>query len=245
MESKELKSSFKIHPLHVGTITRPATSMCYGLDPGKMMRFPLICWYVEGGPKKVLVDTGGVDPSEAKPQWLPYERTQDQSLDRALREIGVRCEDIDVVVITHLHWDHSGGLGLFPKAEIIVQEAELESARSPFPVVAHGYIPSTLSDVDYTVITGDQEISKGITLMLTPGHTYGMQGVLVEGETRRIFIASDTFGLFKNLEQDPPMISGSYVDLKAYYGSLEKIAGLSAFVLPGHDSRVFEERVYC
>ena len=61
---------------------------------------------------------------------------------------------------------------------------------------------------------------------------------------RKYFIASDTIGLFRNLESEPPLVSGIYVDLKKYYESLEKITGLSAFVLPGHDPKVFEREVY-
>jgi glyoxylase-like metal-dependent hydrolase (beta-lactamase superfamily II) len=83
-----------------------------------------------------------------------------------------------------------------------------------------------------------------VNVILTPGHTYGLQGVLVEGKARRIFIAGDTLPLFANLEQDPPAISNIFVDLRKYYESLDKITRLSAFILPGHDFRVFERKVY-
>ena len=71
-----------------------------------------------------------------------------------------------------------------------------------------------------------------------------MQGVLVEAQNRRYVIAGDTFGLFKNLEQNPPLISGFHVELRKYYESIKKIMKLSAFILPGHDFRVFEKEVY-
>lgn len=229
-------STLKVHPLHVGTITRPAERFCYGLEPGKSADFPLICWYIEGSDKRILVDTGGGDPSQADQRWLPYRRENDQSVENTLKKIGVKCEEIEIVIITHLHWDHRAGIGLFPKAKIIVQQEELRSASSPFGICGE--------DIEYTVISGDKEIAEGVKVILTPGHTYGLQGVLVEGETRRIFIAGDTFGLFKNLEHDPPVISGIYVDLQKYYESLEKIAKLSAFILPSHDFRVFEREVY-
>ncbi len=237
-------ASLKIRPLHVGTITRQAMTFCYWLDPGKLVDVPLISWYIEGSDKKILVDTGGGDPSQALPRWKPYIRTEDQSLENALKKVEVRCEDIDIVIVTHLHWDHSAGNGLFPKANIIVQKEELFVARSPFPIMTHAFIKSIVEDINYTVVSGDQEISKGIKVFLIPGHTYGMQGVLVDAETKRYFIASDTFGFFKNLETDPPTISGIYVDLKKYYESLEKISQLSAFILPGHDFKVFDREVY-
>ena len=75
--------------------------------------------------------------------------------------------------------------------------------------------------------------------------TYSSKGVLVEAETRRILIAGDAISFFRNLEKDPPVISGFYVDMKAYYRSLEKMAGLKAdLILPGHDFKVFEKEAY-
>jgi len=239
-------SSLKIYPLHLGTITRQAMSFCYQLEPGKLMDAPIISWYIDGSDKKILVDTGGVAPSKAHPRWAPYRREEGQSIENVLRKFGLACEDIDIVIMTHLHWDHCGGNGLFRKAKIIVQQEELTAARSPFPISAHtfGHIRNMIEEIDYTIISGDKEIAEGVTAILTPGHSYGMQGVLVEAKNGRYLIAGDTFGLFKNLEQNPPMISGSYVDLRKYYESIEKIMKLSAFILPGHDFKVFEKEVY-
>lgn len=234
-----------IRPLHVGTVTRSTMVFAYMLDPGTVMDAAVIAWYIEGSDKKILVDTGGGDPANIPhPRLKPYRREKDQSIENALKKIGVECRDIDIVIVTHLHWDHSAGNGLFPNAELIVQQEELRSARSPFPIHVHGYIKSMVEDIDYTVISGDKEIAKGVTVILTPGHTYGLQGVLVEAPTRRYFIAGDTIGLFRNLEFEPPLVGGIYVDLQKYYESLEKISKLSAFILPGHDPKVFEKEVY-
>jgi glyoxylase-like metal-dependent hydrolase (beta-lactamase superfamily II) len=232
----------KVYPLHVGTMTRQITNFCQGLKP-EIVDLPLICWYIEGSDKRILVDTGGGEPSAADPKRRPYRRDKDQAPENALKKIGINFKDIDLVVITHFHWDHSAGCGLFPKAKIIVQSEELRSANS-LPVATPGYTRDVPENVNYTVISGDKEIAKGVRVILTPGHTYGLQGVLVEGETRPIFIASDTYPLFKNLESDPPTISNIYVDKEKYYDSINKIIQLSAFVLPGHDFRVFEREVY-
>jgi N-acyl homoserine lactone hydrolase len=234
----------RIIPLHLGTITRPMSGFGYGFGHN-IIDVPLIGWYIEGSDKKILVDTGGGDPAKAPPRAAPYRREEDQSLERALQKIGVRCDEIDIVVITHLHLDHCGENDLFPGAKILIQRRELEAARSPYPITAEGYIRKMVDEIDYTVIYGDKKISKDVKVIYMPGHTFGFQGVLVEAETRRIMIAGDAVSFFKNLEQDPPLVSGFYVDLKAYYKSLEKMAGLKAdLILPGHDFKVFEKEAY-
>jgi N-acyl homoserine lactone hydrolase len=237
-------SSIKIHPLRLGTITRHNNVFAYWLEPKTIIDAPLIAWYIEGSNKKILVDTGGGDPLKMSTRFQPYRRENDESLENALQKVGVRLDDIDIVVATHLHWDHSGGNDLFPKAKIILQSEELRTARSPLPAQEHGYVKRLVEDVNYTVISGDQKIADGVQVMLTPGHSYGMQGVLVEAAERRYFIAGDTYGLFRNLASDPPLISGIYVDMRMYYESVAKISKLDAFILPGHDVRVFDRSEY-
>jgi N-acyl homoserine lactone hydrolase len=236
-------SSIRIHPLHLGTLTRPKDQFGYRLQPGILIDVPLIAWYIDGAAKKILVDTGGLEPSEA-PLRAPYVRKKDQTIDNALRKIGVNFRDIDIVIMTHLHWDHCGGLPELSASQIIVQEEELLSARSPLPLYNNDDLKKIIYDIDYTVISGDKQIVEGVSVIFTPGHTYGLQGVLVEAETQRYFIAGDTFCLFECLNRKPPLISGIYVDLRSYYKSMERISGLSAFVLPGHDFKVFDKEIY-
>jgi N-acyl homoserine lactone hydrolase len=233
--------AIRIHPLHLGTMTRHKDIMGYRLEPGKLIDVPLIAWYIEGAAKKIIVDTGGLEPSEV-PRRAPYKK--EDSVDGALRKIGVSAKDIDIVIMTHLHWDHCGGIREIPAKSIIVQEEELLSARSPLPLYNNEDFKRLIYDVDYTLVSGDTEIVEGVSVVLTPGHTYGLQGVLVEAETQRYFIAGDTICLFECLNRRPPLISGIYVDLKKYYESLEKMNGLAASILPGHDFKVFDRKEY-
>jgi N-acyl homoserine lactone hydrolase len=237
-------TSLRIYPLNVGTITRQIANFCHNLEP-KIVDLPLICWYIDGSDKRILIDTGGGDPAATYPRFQPYKRAADQSIENALKKIGIGCEDIEIVIATHLHWDHSAGNNLFPNAKIIVQEEELRLARNPFPVTIHTYINDMVKNVEYTIISGDTEITNGVHAILTPGHTYGLQGVLVQGEKQKIFIAGDTYPIFKNFQQTSPVISTLYVDIKSYYQTVKKITDLSAFVLPGHDFGVFEKEYYC
>jgi glyoxylase-like metal-dependent hydrolase (beta-lactamase superfamily II) len=242
-ETKEEEmTQLKIHPLHLGTITRAVAKFCPGLDPAIIADLPVVAWYIEGSDKKILVDTGGTDPSQANPQWFPYRRNDDQSMEKALKKIDLRCEDIDVVIITHFHWDHASGNLLFPRAKFVVQEVELRHTRS-LPPDAPGMCPPAMLAIDYSTISGDTEIGKGVKTIFTPGHTHGTQGVLVEGE-RRIFIAGDTIPLFKNIESDPFVMSSISDNPAMYRESLTRIKELSAFILPNHDPGVFDKTFY-
>ncbi len=234
----------RIHPLNVGTITRPKVQFYFEFSElFNMLEAPVIAWYIEGADKKILVDTGGEDADEVTNRTL-YTQTPDQKIEAALGRLGVTCEEIDIVVNTHLHWDHCGGNNRFPQAKFLVQEEELRIAGDPLPLHAGGYSSEAIQKTRFTTLRGDTQIVDGISVLIAPGHSTGMQGVLVEAETRRCFIASDTVGLFECLEKSPPVPGAVYVDLRDYYSSLERIRELGAITLPGHDPRVFDREVY-
>lgn len=234
--------SLCVYPLHVGTITRQLANFCRGLKPGVVGDLPLICWYIDGSDKKILVDTGGGDPLQASHRWLPYSRNDDQSVENVLKRIGLTCGDIDIVIVTHMHWDHTGGNKLFANAKIVVQDIELKNAAAP--EAAGNCLPGMIEDVGYTTVSGDTEIADGVEVVLTPGHTWGTQGVLVRGRTGRIFLPSDSLPLYKNIETKPFEVSDIFVDLQVYRESLDKIAKLSATILPSHDFEVLKKETY-
>ncbi len=237
-------ASIKIHPLNLGTITRPKVQFYFEFSElFNMLEAPVIAWYIEGADKKILVDTGGEDADEVTNRTL-YAQTADQKIEAALGKLGVECEEIDVVINTHLHWDHCGGNNRFPRAEFFVQEEELRIARDPLPLHAGGYSSKAIEETRFTTLKGDAEIVEGVSVLLTPGHSTGMQGVLVEAETQKCFIAGDTVALFECLEKDPPVPGAVYVDLRDCYASLKRIRELGALALPGHDPKVFEREVY-
>lgn len=78
-------SSLSVRPLYLGEITRQKMLFAYWEDPGMVIDAPVIAWYIEGGDKKILVDTGGGDPTVLHDsRFMPYKREENQAIENVL-----------------------------------------------------------------------------------------------------------------------------------------------------------------
>lgn len=244
-----------IHPLHIGSITGEMSTFTYMRNVGRTITFPVIVWYVEGADARILVDTAAPPPDQLPSPRPYYSQPPEQHLERALASLGVRPDDVEVVVLTHLHWDHCLNAHLFPKARFVVQREELRYAIAPLPVHYPQYnnpCPGTRAPLPpglkVEVIAGDRDLVKGVSLVHLPGHTPGMQGVRVETGESVYLIAGDNVPFYENWEGEPPDLphipSNLHVDLEAYMASLTRMETLADRILPGHDPRVFDRKTY-
>ena len=242
-----------IYPLLLGTFPNVEKSLfTYACNQGVKLSACCIGWYIEGALKRVLVDTGPSNPDLAA-RYHPHlglSRNK-ASLEDALSRFGVRPQDIDLVIFTHLHWDHCYNLELLTKAIFWVQKEEIRYAVSPLPIHRVGYeagikglIPSWMSVFDrMNIVDGEEEILPGVSVVNLHGHTPGFQGVMIETEKGRHLIAGDAIPLFENWENRIP--HGVHVDLHASEETFKKINSLKPdVILPGHDERVFERETY-
>ena len=151
-------------------------------------RMPVNVHLIEHPDARILVDTG---MTELHPLVA--------DMDPLLTPLSVDPASIDIVVNTHLHFDHCGGNHLFAGTPIYVQRAELEDARAgdytiPEWVDAPG--------VEYVVVDGEHELLPGIRLVPAPGHSRGMQVVVVETDGGRVVVGGDVAVTFAELD-DP------------------------------------------
>jgi N-acyl homoserine lactone hydrolase len=230
-------NNFSIRPLRLGTIRRKKENMSYQCGVKEVMDYPLISYYLEGAGQKIIVDTGGCPPDGVK--WQPYFREENESLDKALNAIGVSTGEIDTVILTHLHWDHASNNHLFPKARFIVQKKEYDYVVALEPRVKGGYDLDLLLGTEYECVDGDCSVIPGVSVVLAPGHSTGMQCVVVETRGGKFILGGDLITLFENWEAEPPIPNGVYYDLDLIQQSLEKIGRIQGTVLPGHDQEVF------
>jgi len=243
---------YKIIPLNLGMGEMGEKSrFTYFENFGEKMRIVYIAWIVDGGGKKILIDSG---PGNG--EWARMYRGKNLTpgpagdLAGALSRLAIDPAELDLVICTHLHWDHCIDSRIFPNAKFLVQNRELIHAVNPIPSqkVIYGWVGNEVAPFlwvsgRYEIIKGDKEILPGIDVIFTPGHTPGSQGVLVNTGSTRFFIASDTIPLFENWETRTP--SGIHVNLEEYEDSFKRIESLKdVFVLPGHDPRVFDRDQY-
>lgn len=122
----------------------------------------------------------------------------------SLEEHGVDPASITDVVVSHLHFDHAGGLtreidgklaATFPNAKVHVQRQEYEHARANFGIMTATYRAENLTPIDaadaWTLLDGEQPILDGIRALPTPGHTRGHQSIVIAGSERTAVFAGD------------------------------------------------------
>ncbi len=244
---------WRIAPLILGTGPRDKSSFTYLRDPGVKIEIAMLAFLVFSEDEKVIIDTGPSAPSVTAKFHKPVYQTADQTLEVQLKRLHTGFDEIKTVINTHLHWDHCYGNSFFKKARFYVQKREMDYARDPLPPSAPMYeakqegIVPPFERMDFELLEGDTELAPGIRVMLTPGHTPGIQAVCVQTREGMYVIAGDTIPLFENINvpgHEPFIPSGNLVDLKAYFASLDRIKALGGTILPGHDPKVMEKDVY-
>jgi glyoxylase-like metal-dependent hydrolase (beta-lactamase superfamily II) len=233
-------SNYIIKPIRLGTITRPVSNMLYGSDNKDPFEFPLIAYYLESDEHKILVDTGGSIPNPEK--WQPFVRKPGEELDAALKSIGVNPDDIDIVLFTHLHWDHAGNNHVLKKARFIAQKIEVDTMLH---VDIKGYEKEFAAATTYETVDGDVEIVPGISVVLAPGHSHGSQVIFVDTEDGKYMLTGDLVPRYNNWTSNPKVPNGSLEDLDEMLASYKKLEtfGIDK-ILTGHEPLVFEQEQY-
>ena len=203
-------------------------------------------WLLRRGDRVILVDTG-YDHEEATARGRPIRLDPRE----ALAPLGLRPEDITEVIVTHLHYDHAGGLALFPNAHLHLQAAEMafatgpcmchDTLRAPFTA---GHICEAVTRLYRGKLTfhdGDAEIADGVTVHCFGGHSRGLQAVRVRTEAGAMVLASDAAHFYENIWARKPFpIVVDLQDMLDGFSRLEQLASRPALIIPGHDPLVRE-----
>lgn len=163
-------------------------------------------------------------------------------LESALAEHGIEVGDVTLVINTHLHFDHCGGNRLFPEVPIYVQANEYEAAQQARFTVAEWF---DFPGACYVQITGDVEISNGVWILSTPGHTPGHQSVLLDANNGPVLVAGQAiysaaeYEYIRQMHELP--LQERTNDSGTYLASARRLIELNARrVLFSHDTAAWE-----
>jgi glyoxylase-like metal-dependent hydrolase (beta-lactamase superfamily II) len=187
-----------------GVVPKTIWSQLVSCDADNRVEYATNCLLVEGRGKRTLVETGNGDKFSPRDREI-YGIDHDQSAEKNLRALGVQPESIDYVVMTHLHFDHSGGATrrvgdkvepVFKRARHVVQRGEWHDATHPHERNRASYLAENfapLADAQLLqLIDGEAEVAPGVRVIPTPGHTAHHQSVLIDdGHGQRALFLGD------------------------------------------------------
>ena len=230
--------SYSVCPIAVCQGPRDGSHFTYRMNFGSITNTACYAWYIMGSNPRILVDTGA-RAATFRAKGAP--ETDLISVEEGLARLGLTPADIDIVILTHLHCDHVELGCLFTKAQFIVQKRELEYAHKPHPIDTDLYDKRYFGSLNYKVIDGDTNISPGISILLTPGHTPGGQSVQISTAAGKAIITGFccTLNTFKQTEEmkhrgwevTTPLI---HHDVRETYDSVLKVKRAADIILPLH-----------
>ncbi len=233
---------YTIIPLEITRTVLPKAVFTYMLNFGQNINVSLYSWYIEGTKEKILIDS--VSPASFLTQHGFMSNDVMPITEQLKEKLGLSPDDIDIVIYTHLHLDHIGNARFFKKASHIVQKAELEFALSPYPFFAGLYPADTIKSINFHTIEGEQEITEGIRVVPTPGHSPGGQSILIN--TRRGKLAIPGFCCIEeNFNPPEPvnnflpfLIHAVHTDPMQAFNSALKLKEMADIIIPIHEPEI-------
>lgn len=229
---------YTVTALKVGTLSVPKAAMTYMSGFDRMVNLPVWAAAVEGNGVKALIDTGIRDHDRWDRELNPCWREEDESLEAALAEIGWRTPDVELVINSHLHYDHAENNTAFRNARFVVSRTEWEYAKSPIPSQTKLYdfewTDEAVTYLDYELVAvDDYDVMPGLRLIQTPGHSRGHQSVVVSTAEGTLCVAGDAACLPESFRGPTP--PGGATSIEQGFASLERIRSSAQRVLMNHD----------
>ncbi len=237
---------FRIHPIVLGTKVFDQGMMTYQHGYGQPYTIPIYSWYLEGGDRKILVDSGEMSPIQS-PEREAAIGGKIHTFESGLAQWDLTPEDIDIIIHTHLHNDHCENDYKCTNAIIYVHQNEIKSIHDPHPLDFR-YLEDYIEDVEENgqiqTVSGDQEIVPGIEVIHTPAHTDGGLSVVVQTAAGKAVITGfcvieENFeppGPIRAMEMEviPP---GTPVNTYQAYDIMLKVKKMADILIPLHEPR--------
>ncbi|WP_101674651.1 N-acyl homoserine lactonase family protein [Alloalcanivorax mobilis] len=211
-----------------------------------IMPLDFYIWVLRHAGHLVVVDTAFSAHSSQR-----RKRSLEVTPEQALQALGHPPGEVDDVIITHLHYDHAGGLASFPQAPLHIQDREVAFATGRH--MCHSSLNHFFEVEDVVAMVrevyagrvrfhdGETRLAPGLSLHRVGGHTDGLQVVRVHTRRGWLVLASDALHYYQNLERRNPFPAIFHVgDMLEGYDLIERLADSPDHIIPGHDPAVRE-----
>ncbi|MGH9740115.1 MAG: MBL fold metallo-hydrolase [Candidatus Acidiferrales bacterium] len=185
-----------------GVVPRPLWEKKSAPDARNRITLSMNCLLIHSGGKRILVETGA--GAKMAPKLRDIYGIDGPNLAGGLQRYGLRPEDIEIVINTHLHFDHCGGntriesgeiIPAFPNARYFVQREEFVHAMNPNERDQASYFPENFEPLEaagvLSLVDGDAKIAPGVEVVVVPGHNANMQCVKLTGGGKTAFFFAD------------------------------------------------------
>ena len=231
--------TYRIRPLLLIKMELDMGILTYRYNYGTKIQAPVYCWYIEGADQNILVDTGADAELATSYRGFPAEKIT--SFEEALTSLGLKPDDIDLVIQTHLHWDHCANTSKCKNAKVLVTEDELRFAFSPHPLTGASYKKDLLKGLNFVIVNGQYEVAPGIQLIPAPGHSPGTQAVAIDTDQGKAVITGfcclkENFEPPEEVREIMPVITpGTHLNAIDAFESTLRIKGLADILIPMHE----------
>jgi glyoxylase-like metal-dependent hydrolase (beta-lactamase superfamily II) len=242
-----IKAPYEIYAIKYGDRVGVRGAMFVHGDPHDApIAMDYFIWVIRNDQRTIIIDVG-YSREEGEGRGRSFLRSPAEGL--ALLDID--ASTIEDVIITHMHYDHAGNLGLFPKARFHIQDEEMTFVTGramTHPSLRHSFKLDDVLDMvrlthgDRVVFhAGDEQIAPGVTVHHLPGHTRGLQAVRVESQRGPVVLASDVAHYYECFEQETPFLTHENLfEMLESNRKLRTLADDDSHIVPGHDPAVLQ-----
>jgi len=244
-------------PILTGTHRYDKSLSTRGRGTGTQIEAPILAYLIETAHGRILYDVGCDYAKISNPKlrqayyehpafpFGPPQMEDEQRLPNRLAALGLQPADVDLVFLSHLHFDHGGGLKDFPHAEVHVHAQELAAARDP---ADDAYFADDFrGDYRWWLAQSEYDLAPGVRAIESPGHTAGHMSLWIElPKGDPILLCGDAADLVENLDDEiaPGLCWRERDDLAV--ASIRKLKRLArethAVLWPNHDMSFYRSR---